>query len=296
MPRLSVLIPAYNAAHTVRTAIRSTLRALPHDAEVVVLDDGSDDGTAERAAEIGDARLRVLSRANAGVAATLNELIDRTDSELIARMDADDLVLPGRFTAQLRAIEQGCDAAFTTVIGFGAGVPELPRPTEISADDFGMFLLLTNPVSHPTLLARRAAVVTAGAYRQVPAEDYDLWIRMAVDGARLRRIAYPGLAYRRHQAQVTASERWRRASWTNDQQARAFSRLAERLIGRPATRITALAIDPALSADDKLRVFDEFAAGFQTALARHAPAARRVLSRKLAARRRWLLRHVSAPG
>ncbi|MGO1734946.1 MAG: glycosyltransferase family 2 protein [Leucobacter sp.] len=294
MPRLSVLIPAYNVGRTVVAAVRSTLRDLPPDAEVVVLDDGSDDGTAARVAAIPDFRVRVISRPNAGVAATLNELIEVTDSELIARMDADDVVLPGRFGAQLRALDRDSDAVFTTVLTFGSGAPGLPRPTGIAPADFGMHLLLTNPVSHPTLLARRAAVIRAGGYRDLPAEDYDLWIRMATGGARLRRIGYPGLAYRLHSEQVTASMTWRRASWANAEQAVAFSRLAEQLIGTPATRITALSVDRALSPEEKMWRFDEFSEGFRRALQRHLPGARRSLNRRLAERRSWLLHQVTA--
>src|SRR4051794_10401516 len=101
MPRLSVIVPAFNAAGTIASAIRSTTRALPRDAEVVVLDDGSADGTADAVRALDDARVRVISRPNRGVAVTLNDLLDATDSELVARMDADDLVLPGRFVRQL---------------------------------------------------------------------------------------------------------------------------------------------------------------------------------------------------
>ncbi|MGO1538768.1 MAG: glycosyltransferase family 2 protein [Leucobacter sp.] len=294
MPRLSVLIPAYNAESTVVAAVRSTLRDLPRDAEVVVLDDGSDDGTAARVAAIPDARVRIISQPNAGVAATLNELLAVTDSELVARMDADDVVLPGRFGAQLRALDRDSDAVFTTVLTFGSGVPGLPRPTGIAPSDFGMHLLLTNPVSHPTLLARRAAVIRVGGYRDLPAEDYDLWIRMATEGARLRRIGYPGLAYRLHAEQVTASKTWRRASWGNTEQAVAFSRLAEQLLGTPAMRITALSVDHNLSPEEKIWRFDEFSEGFRRALQRHLPGARRSLNRRLAERRSWLLQELTA--
>jgi glycosyltransferase involved in cell wall biosynthesis len=288
MPRLSVLVPAYNAAETIASALRSTLAALPRDAEIVVLDDGSSDATADVSRATSDTRVRVISRSNAGVAATLTELLAVTDSELVARMDADDLVLPGRLRRQLRAIESGADAVFTTVVTFGSGVPGLPRPSGIAAAEFGLHLLLTNPVAHSTMLARRSTIEAAGGYRPIPTEDYDLWLRMATQGARLRRLALPGLAYRVHPGQVTASAEWRRSSWENEEIAEAYSALAEKLIGAPATRITSLSIDDTLTAAEKRTRVAEFSSHFEDALSSHPAHTRRALRRKLAERRRWL--------
>lgn len=288
MPRLSVIVPAYNAAATIASSIRSTVRALPRDAEIVVLDDGSTDGTAEVVDGIGDDRVRVLSRPNRGVAATLNDLLEATDSELVARMDADDVVLPGRFLRQAKAIAAGADAVFSTVVTWGTGVPGLPRPSGIAPEDFGLHLLLTNPVAHSTFLGRRSVLADAGGYRELPTEDYDLWLRLATRGARMRRLALPGLAYRVHPDQVTASAQWRRSSWENPDLAASYSELAETLLGAPAVRITSLSIDGARTGAEKLAEVDRFAARFERALHAHSPRARRALSRKLAERRAWL--------
>lgn len=292
MPRLSVIVPAYNAAATIGSAVGSTLRDLPRDAEIVILDDGSSDGTADAVRRIDDSRVRLISRENRGVAATLTDLLEASDSELVARMDADDLVLPWRFRRQLRALDEGADAVFTTVVTWGTGAPGVPRPSGIAAEDFGLHLLLTNPVAHSTLLARRAHIVDAGGYRSLPTEDYDLWLRMAARGSRLRRLALPGLAYRVHPGQVTASASWRRASWENPELAAAYSALAERLIGAPAVRITSLSIDPDRSGDEKLAELDRFTSLFDRALSQHRPAAQRALRRKLGERRAWLTSRV----
>ncbi|MGM1017100.1 MAG: glycosyltransferase family 2 protein [Actinomycetota bacterium] len=288
MPRLSVLVPAYDAAGTIASALRSTLRALPRDAEIVVLDDGSSDDTADIARTVPDPRVRVISRPNAGVAATLTDLLAATDSELVSRMDADDLVLPGRFRRQLRAIDSGADAVFTTVVTFGSGVPSPPRPSGIDAPEFGLHLLLTNPVAHSTLLARRSTIDAAGGYRPIPTEDYDLWLRMATQGARMQRLAVPGLAYRVHPGQVTASAEWRRSSWENREIADAYATLSEQLIGAPATRITSLSIDETLTAAAKRARVADFSSRFEQALSAHPAGVQRPLRRKLVERRRWL--------
>lgn len=292
MPRLSVIVPAYNAAGTIGSALRSTVRALPRDAEVVILDDGSSDATADAARAVDDPRVRVLSRPNRGVAATLNDLLDATDSEFVARMDADDIVLPGRFRRQLRAVDQGVDGVFSTVVTWGSGLPGVPRPSGIAPEDFGMHLLLTNPVAHSTFLGRRSAVVDAGSYREIPTEDYDLWLRMAARGMRLTRLAVPGLAYRVHAGQVTASDDWRRSSWQNPDIAEAYASLAERLLGSPAMRITSLSIDGTRTGAEKLAEVDRFAVEFDRAVGAHSETAQRALRRKLAERRAWLATRV----
>lgn len=301
MPRLSVLLPAYNAEATIATAVKTTLRDLPEDAELVVLDDGSSDRTSAIVGAIADPRLRLRSRPNKGVAMTLNEMIDITDSEFIARMDADDIVLPGRFSRQLRALSGAkggggagpSDAVFTTVVEWDGKRPHLPRMSTIDPAEFGMHLLLTNPVAHSTLVARRSAIVEAGRYRMLPAEDYDLWLRLAYVGAQLRRLAVPGLAYRVHSDQVTASDEWRRRSWQSAEVATSYASLAQALIGAPSMRIPSLSIDPSLDAAEKLEQFSAFEARYTCALMNYEPGVRRTLRRKLAERRAWFEKHVA---
>lgn len=288
MPKLSVLMPAHNAERTVGSAVRSTLRAMPRDSELVVLDDGSTDGTAEILRRFEGPRLRLIRRPNGGVASALNELVAATDSDLIARMDADDLVLPGRFARQLRAIRSGLDGVFTTVVSWGSGAPGLPRPIIIGPDSFRFHLLLTNPVTHSTFLGTRSAIESLGGYRQLPAEDYDLWLRMAAHRMRLSRLSAPGLAYRLHPHQVTASSQWRRSSWHDPMIGDAYARLAEQLIGARARRITTLSADPELSPSEKIDTFDAFASSFTAAIAGLEVEEQRRLRRRLRERRDWL--------
>lgn len=214
--RLTVLLPARNAEKTIRTAISSVLRGLPHDAKLLVLNDASTDATGEIVADLAraDGRLGVMtSEAQLGVAKALNILIDAADTPLIGRMDADDIALPWRFRRQLRAMYRGnLDAVFSPIILFGPSplsvVAQSPLSVGPAASPYE--LLLTCALMHSTLVGRRSTIVRAGCYRQVPAEDWDLWIRLALEGARLGRIAVPALMYRRHAGQVTASKVWQK--------------------------------------------------------------------------------------
>ena len=106
--RLTVLLPARNAEKTIRTAVSSTLRGLPHDGKLLILNDASSDATGEicrQASPRADGRVGVLtSDAQLGVAEGLNVLIDAADTPLIGRMDADDIALPWRFRRQIPAM------------------------------------------------------------------------------------------------------------------------------------------------------------------------------------------------
>ncbi len=298
MPRLSVHMPAYNAAGTIRSAAKSVLRDLPSDSELVILDDGSTDETRAVVESITDPRVRLLSGAHEGVGRASQSLLEQTDSELVARMDSDDIWLRGRYGRQVRALESGNDAVFTTIVLWGSKIlPRLNPPTAIDADSFPFHLLLGNPVAHSTMMAKRSTVVAAGGYRPFrTTEDYDLFLRIAQSGARLRRLALPGLAYRLHANQTTASDDWRRSSWQNVDIGRAYSQLAEGILGLPAQRITTLAIDDTRSPEERRQSFRRFAEEFGEATARLTPASRWSLRRKLAERSAWLESRLTREG
>lgn len=290
MPELSVLLPARNAADTIAQAVASTLRAMPRDAELVVLDDGSTDGTAdeataaaERAGRAEQMRL-IRHEGSGGVSYALNRLLESTDSALVARMDADDRCLPWRFTRSLRALRAGDDLVFTQIIEMRGKRLSPQPPIAIAPDIFGLHLLLTNPVSHPTMLARRECFTDLGGYRHVPAEDYDLWMRAALAGAKIRRLPLWGLLYRMHDTQITASGQWRQASWGNAEQAAVFAQLSERLVGQPLERLVAIASLPPAQKAQALAAFNR---ALLPAINAHEGAAAQVLRRKLRQRLAW---------
>lgn len=101
MPKISVIMPAYNAERYIREAIDSILRQTWSDFELIIIDDGSTDSTAAIIAEYTDNRIRFCPNAqNMGVAATLNRGLELACGAYIARMDADDISLPERFAKQ----------------------------------------------------------------------------------------------------------------------------------------------------------------------------------------------------
>lgn len=209
MPKLSILMPVKNAELYIRRAVASTLRAMPADSELLVLDDGSEDTTPAILEELQTRNLRILHRdRSVGVASGLNVLLSQSDSEFVARMDGDDVCLPWRFVLQMRAI-RGNDAIFGGALGITqSGIPSRPTlPGRISPTAMAYHLALSSFLVHPTALFRRC-VLPETAYRDVPAEDFDLWLRLVGEGRRLAQVATPLIMMRRHAGQTTRSAAW----------------------------------------------------------------------------------------
>jgi glycosyltransferase involved in cell wall biosynthesis len=262
MPELSVLMPVFNAAGSVTVAVRSTLTAMPHDAELVVLDDGSSDDSLAILYQLAekDRRLRVLSNSqNSGVAAAVRRLVDSCDSAIVARMDADDIALPWRFRIQTQClVSSGVDAIFSTVIHYAAKQFKIwpQRPLCITPEVAPYALLLGNPFAHSTLMARTAAIHAVGGYREVPSEDYDLWLRLALSRRRLLRTRIPTVLYRHHSSQVTSKSTWLRQARYDGQTASAHADLAQQLVGWKDPVFSALRGE--LASRDEVRVVTKF--------------------------------------
>ena len=111
MPRISIVIPAYNAAHYITATLESVRASTFSDFEVIVIDDGSKDDTAARASGI-DPRIKILSQVNAGMSASRNRGVSAGDSEFIALLDSDDVWHPEKLRHQLNQLEMRPDHDF----------------------------------------------------------------------------------------------------------------------------------------------------------------------------------------
>lgn len=208
MPRLTVIMAAKDAAATIRASITSTLNAAPADAEIVVWDDGSYDDTANIADTFGK-RVRVFrSEVNRGSGACRRDLVERTDSDFVANMDADDLCLPWRFRLQMLHIKR-VDMSFGSALKFRRGwtSARISQPLPVAAPDAHRALTLGNPFPHSSMMSRRSAIESAGNYRDLRrAQDYDLWLRCAMSGATMEKLAVPLFSYRQAPSQISAQE------------------------------------------------------------------------------------------
>jgi glycosyltransferase involved in cell wall biosynthesis len=249
---VSVLLPVHNGERFVREALESVLDQSLADFEVVVVDDGSTDGTADALAEYRDRRLRVLHQQQAGVAGALQSAVREARAPLLARMDADDVSFPDRLERQAGFLDANQRAG---LVGCGVEVADADGTVEhtvlLPSGDRSLRrrLLLRNPFTHGSVMLRREALERAGGYRARHGanEDYDLWRRIARNWelAALPEVLY---RYRRHTGAVTTTdparvsmrealrdELWRepallRAAWGEDdpREARALVREALR--------------------------------------------------------------------
>ena len=186
-PVLSVVLPTYDSAHTLGAAARSVLTGNTVALELIVIDDGSTDDTAAVLAELTtDPRVRVISRPNRGLAASLNEGIAAARAPFIARMDADDVSAPGRFDAQVEFM-----AAHPDVVLAGGqirrvinGVAESSSRFPLDHDTIVAALLRgQHAVCHPAVVMRRSALDRVGGYwDEGVAEDWDLFLRLSEVG------------------------------------------------------------------------------------------------------------------
>jgi glycosyltransferase involved in cell wall biosynthesis len=212
MPAISVALSVYNGAAYLAPAIESVLTQTFADFEFLVLDDGSDDET--RAIAEGyaarDSRIRVISRENRGLVASLNQLFGEARAPLVARFDADDLCRPERFARQIAFLQAhpdhglvGSATLYIDASGGPAANPQIERPT--THEEFLANLEDGPLVCHSAVMVRRNLVREAGGYRAayVHAEDYDLWLRLS-RVTRLHNLPECLLDYRVSPDQVSA--------------------------------------------------------------------------------------------
>jgi glycosyltransferase involved in cell wall biosynthesis len=185
-PRATFLIGAYNNAATLPRAIEAVLEQTVRELELIVIDDGSSDGSAEvaRSVAAGDVRARVLRMpANLGISRSLNEGMRAALAPVVAVQDADDWSEPERLERQLAVLD--ADPSIAVV---GSRMREVDergnelRPrTSFAAGDVGRVLLRFNPIPNTSAAFRRDAVLEAGGYdpRYRYAMEYDLWLRLA---------------------------------------------------------------------------------------------------------------------
>jgi glycosyltransferase involved in cell wall biosynthesis len=210
VPRLTIIMPAKDAASTIKLSLGSTLRALPRDSEIIVWDDGSQDQTSEVAESMRDPRIRIIrNEISVGGGMARRSVMASSDSEFVASMDADDYCFPWRFKVQLPAMKRA-DLSFAAAVRFWNSGSKLrlkpTNPLPLAPPESRLALLFHNPFFHPSMLGRRAVIEASGGYTdQKVAQDYDLWLRVAARGGRIVKTGIPTVGYRQSTAQISSS-------------------------------------------------------------------------------------------
>lgn len=203
-------MPVFNGGAYLQASVNSMRRQTWHDFELIIVDDGSSDGSGEWLREQAqeDSRIHLVSRENRGLVATLNEMLALARGEFLVRMDADDVALPDRITRQVQYLD-----AHPEVVCVGGSswlmdeesrlIAPIVPPTSHEAIDAGLLRGHTT-INHPAATMRREAVLACGGYHTeaYPTEDLDLWLRLAERG-RLANLAEPVLCYRIHSGSIS---------------------------------------------------------------------------------------------
>jgi glycosyltransferase involved in cell wall biosynthesis len=244
MPAVSVLMPCYNAEAVVAEALHSLSNQTLADFEIVAVDDGSTDSTLAilQAWAREDSRMQILPRPHEGIIPALNAGLQTCRALYVARMDADDICHPERLQRQVAFLD-----AHPEVTLVSCQVEGFPRDTLregfriyidwqnslVSNEDICREIFVESPIAHPSVTLRKAVIEDLGGYQERGwAEDYDLWLRLYLQGARFAKIPQILLYWREYPERLTRSDG--RYSLENFLRAKAYYLVRGPLTGREA--------------------------------------------------------------
>ncbi len=187
-PRITVLTTVYNGLPYLPECIESVLKQTWADFEFLIIDDASTDNSLECIKSYKDPRIKIVeNEKNIGQVSSLNIGLKIAKGKFIARLDQDDVCLPNRLEEQAEFLEKHSDISILcsweiTIDSSGKKV----RSWKGGLKNYGVFLatvlLGLCPVWHPSVMFRRDVILGMGGFdtSYAPAEDYELWARMAV--------------------------------------------------------------------------------------------------------------------
>lgn len=210
-PRVSIIMPCYDAAAHLPTSIGSVLAQTLASWELIAIDDGSRDGTLAWLREQSDGRIRVLSQPHQGVSVARNTGLAAARGQYVAFLDADDTWDRRFLEKMLAALEQRPDAVLAYCgwqnrgLSGGRGKPFVPPDYETPNKAETLFAGCRWPIH--AALVRREAVLAAGGFDPTlkNAEDYGLWLRVAAK-APIVRVPEVLAHYHFHGAQSTSNK------------------------------------------------------------------------------------------
>jgi glycosyltransferase involved in cell wall biosynthesis len=214
-PDVSVLLPYRDAEDTLAEALQSVLQERDVSFELIAVDDGSNDASARIVADAAahDSRVRPLAGSGRGLVAALNQALQTARAPLLARMDADDVSLPGRLPTQAKRLQ--VDPAIAVL---GTSVRAFPEHAVaegmrryvawqnglLEPEQHRAQLFVESPLCHPSVMLRREALLAVGGYRDGAfAEDYDLWLRLDAAGYAMAKLPAVLLLWRHHEGRAT---------------------------------------------------------------------------------------------
>lgn len=217
-PRVTVLMPVYNAEPFLREAIDSILAQSFRPFEFLIIDDGSTDSSAEIVSSYRDPRIRLVrNQKNLGITATLNKGIALASCELIARMDADDISHPQRLQKQFGYMKRNpACALLSTWARVISEDKKFIRLERYRSNFYYYNLTFECWMYHPTVMFRKSVVEQVGMYSMPYSEDYDLFWRISTRFP-IANLAEPLVDYRISPSSLNAVHKKREYEQANEQ-------------------------------------------------------------------------------
>ena len=208
MPRLTVLMPTYNVAPWVEEAIRSVLNQTYRDFELLVVDDASADNTLERVRSIKDSRIRIVAFPdNVGLAENLNRGLDLIETELVARMDGDDIAEPDWLETGVKVLDSKAEVGICSFgfqfFGTKSSLVRFPEHNEDSKVQMLFGCTVMVPVFRKSVFTDNQLRYSTEAF---PAEDYMMWAN-AYRVTQVYNVQRTLFRYRTHPTQISTSRR-----------------------------------------------------------------------------------------
>ncbi len=206
-PLISVIIPAYNQADYLAAAVHSVLDQTYRNIEVIVVDDGSTDQTAEIGQSFADPRVRYFHQENRGLSGARNTGIRNARGDYLSYLDSDDLFLPDKLSLLAKVLDATPEVGL--VAGQAIPIDESEQKigkvfdTPLPADPTN--LLLGNPLHVGSVLVRKSCQDEVGFFDETlrSYEDWDMWLRLGLAGCGMAWVDQPVSLYRFHTAQMT---------------------------------------------------------------------------------------------
>lgn len=213
-PIITVLMPAYNAEEYIREAIDSVLEQTFQAFELLIINDGSTDGTESIIKKYSDDRIRVITQENKGVIGALNTGLAEAYGKYIARFDADDVCLPERLQIQYDFIESNNE--YVLIGGMSHYIDKDGdflfewEPPAYEHHDIAEKILYTSPFDHPAVMYRKSIAVELKGYPSgaIHFEDHLFWTEF-LDKGKVANLKVPLIKHRFNPSSVTIDEKWR---------------------------------------------------------------------------------------
>lgn len=210
MPKVSVIIPAYNCERFVSVAIDSVLAQSYDDYEIIVVNDGSTDSTCKILSGYSS-KIKVIDQPNGGPAEARNTGVKHSGGEYLAFLDQDDAWLPDKLKMQVELLEKNAETALAYTDTYVLSDKAFESECSMSLRTFRMrrprrgrvleYLLIENFIPTSSVMVRKKSILRAGTFDPsvVPSEDYDMWLRIAAEHE-IDYLDVPLVKYRDHVA------------------------------------------------------------------------------------------------